>query len=71
VLYNWQCADAAARVALMQTVAQRAEKLVPDLQLGKLDRVEIQLAGGRAILQPRADRMVFVRVARPVKAVKA
>ena len=67
-LYNWQCADAAARVTLLQTVAQRAEKLVPDLQLGRLDRVEIQLADGRAVLQPRTDRMIFVRVASPAKA---
>jgi CheY-like chemotaxis protein len=63
VLLNWQCAAPAARVTLMQNVAQQAGKLIPDLQLGKLDRVEIQLAGGRAILQPRADRLVFARIA--------
>lgn len=63
VLYNWQSPAAADRVTLLQKVAQRAEKLIPDLQLGKLDRVEIQLAAGRAILQPRADRLIFVRVA--------
>jgi len=67
VLYNWQCADAAARVTLLQAVAQRAEKLIPELQLGKLDRVEIQLPVGRAVLQPRADRLVFMRVATPPK----
>jgi CheY-like chemotaxis protein len=63
VHYSWQCPAAADRVTLLQAVAQRAEKLIPDLQLGRLDRVEIQLADGRAILQPRADRLVFVRVA--------
>jgi CheY-like chemotaxis protein len=67
VLYNWQCAAAAARVTLLQTVAQRAEKLVPDLQLGKLDRVEIQLADGRVILQPRTDRLIFARIVSPAK----
>ncbi len=67
VLYNWQCADAAARVTLLQAVALRAEKLIPELQLGKLDRVEIQLADGRAVLQPRADRLVFMRVAAPTE----
>lgn len=65
VLLNWQCADPAARVTLMQSVAQRAEKLIPDLLLGKLDRVEIRLADGRAVLQPRADRLIFVRLAAP------
>jgi len=67
VLYHWQCADAAARVTLLQAVAQRAEKLIPELQLGKLDRVEMQLPVGRAVLQPRADRLVFVRVAAPTE----
>jgi CheY-like chemotaxis protein len=62
-LYNWKCPDPAARVALMQNIARRADQLIPQLQLGKLDRLEIQLAGDRAILQPRADRMIFVRVA--------
>jgi len=62
-LYNWKCPDPAARVALMQKVARRAEQLIPQLQLGRLDRLEIQMAGGRAILQPRADRMIFVRLA--------
>jgi CheY-like chemotaxis protein len=65
VLYHWQCPDLPARVALLQTVARRAESLIPELQLGKLDRLEIQLPGGRAVLQPRADRLVFVRVTRP------
>jgi hypothetical protein len=46
-------------------IAALAEKLIPDLQLGKLDRVEFQLADGRAILQPRADRLVFLRIAIP------
>jgi CheY-like chemotaxis protein len=63
VLYHWQCPAAAARVRLMQNIARRAEQLMPELQLGKLDRLEIQQAGSRAILQPRADRLVFVRVA--------
>ena len=62
---NWQCADASARLTLLQEISARAEPLIPRLQLGKMDRLEIQLAEGRAILQPRADRLVFVRVADP------
>ena len=63
VLYNWQCAAATARVTLMKNMAQRAEQLIPELQLGKLDRLEIQLADSRVVLQPRADRLISVRVA--------
>jgi CheY-like chemotaxis protein len=62
VLLNWQCVAPAARVKLMQKVARCAESLIPELQLGKLDRLEIQLSDGRAILQPRADRLIFARV---------
>lgn len=60
VLYTWQCPDAAGRMALLQAVAGHAGKIIPEIQLGKLDRLEIQLPDGRAILQPRADRMIFV-----------
>jgi len=67
VLYNWQCLAPADRVALLQNVAHCADQLIPELQLGKLDRVEIQLTESRAILQPRADRLIFARVTNPVK----
>ena len=63
VFYSWQCASAADRVTLLQKIAERAEKLIPELQLGKLDRVEVQLPAGRAVLQARTDRLVFVRMA--------
>ena len=65
MLYQWQCADAAARLKLLQNIAHRAGALVFEIQLGKLDRLEIQLADGRAILQPRADRLIFARIAAP------
>lgn len=63
VLLNWQCATAADSVKLLREIGHRAEQLIPDLQLGKLDRVEIQLGDGRAILQPRPDRLIFARFA--------
>ncbi len=65
MLYQWQCADAAARLKLLQNIAHRAGALVLEIQLGKLDRLEIQLADGRAVLQPRADRLIFARIAAP------
>lgn len=60
--YIWQCPDRPDRVALLQKVAQQAARLSRLISLGKFDRLEIQLAAGRAVAQVNADRMVFVRV---------
>ena len=60
--YIWQCPDRQARVGLLQNVAQQAARLKQLMPLGDFDRLEIQLADGRAIAQARADRMVFIRV---------
>jgi len=60
-IYGWECPDPAGRAALLQAVAQQAAQLVPDWQLGHFDRLEIALADGRAVLQARADRLVFAR----------
>lgn len=64
-LYIWQCPDRQARMALLQNVAQQAARLSRLLPLGNFDRLEIQLADGRAVAQTRADRMVFIRVSSP------
>ena len=61
-LHAWQCADPDARNAFFKDVAQQAERLAQILPLGKFDRLELQLSGGRAIVQTRADRRVFVRI---------
>jgi len=61
-LYVWQCPDRHARKALLQDVAQRAALFSQLMPLGKFDRLEIQLAGSRAVAQAGADRMVFIRV---------
>ncbi|MGH7992618.1 MAG: DUF4388 domain-containing protein, partial [Limisphaerales bacterium] len=61
-LYVWQCPDRHARVALLQDVAQRAVRFSQLMPLGNFDRLEIQLAGSRAVAQAGADRLVFVRV---------
>ena len=53
---------APARVALLQDVAQQAALFSQLMPLGNFDRLEIQLAGSRAVAQAGADRMVFVRV---------
>ena len=62
-LYAWQCPDAPARVALLQSVAQQAVVFGQLMPLGNFDRLEIQLADSRAVAQVKTDRMVFVRVA--------
>ena len=61
-LYVWQCPDRPARVALLREVAQQAARFSQLMPLGNFDRLEIQLAGSRAVAQAGADRMVFVRV---------
>lgn len=61
-LYQWQCADAVARVALMQNLAQQAALLASALAFGKFERLEILQPAGRALVQTASDRMVFVRV---------
>ncbi len=61
-LHAWQCANPDARIALFKDVAQQAERLSQILPLGKFDRLELQLTDGRAIVQTRTDRRVFVRV---------
>jgi CheY-like chemotaxis protein len=61
-LYVWQCPDRQARLTLLRNVAQQAARLGQLMPLGNFDRLEIQLADGRAVAQARADRMVFIRV---------
>jgi CheY-like chemotaxis protein len=62
-LYDADCADVKARVALLKTIAQQAAQFAQILPLGNFDRLEMQLPDGRAVAQVRPDRMVFVRVA--------
>jgi CheY-like chemotaxis protein len=62
-LYQWQCADVPARVALLQAIAEQAVQVGQLLPLGRFDRLEIQLPSGRAVAQVNPDRMVFVQVA--------
>ena len=61
-LYDAECADVNARVALLKKIAQQAAQLAQILPLGNFDRLEMQLADGRAIAQARPDRLIFVRV---------
>jgi CheY-like chemotaxis protein len=62
LLYEWQCADANARVALLMEIGQQASRAGRLLPLGKFDRLEIQLPTSRAVAQVKPNRMVFVHV---------
>jgi CheY-like chemotaxis protein len=62
-LYEWQCNDVTARVALLEEIARHASRLGRLLPLGNFDRLEIQLPSSRAVAQVKPDRMVFVQVA--------
>jgi CheY-like chemotaxis protein len=61
-LYEWQCADVNARMALLLEIGQQAARVGRLLPLGKFDRLEIQLPTSRAVAQVKPNRMVFVQV---------
>lgn len=62
LLYEWQCADPAARVTLLKEIGQQADRITGLVNWGKFDRLEIQLPASRAVAQVNAGRMVFVHV---------
>lgn len=62
MLYESQCLDAPARTTWLQAVVEQAGQLGGILPLGNFDRLEIQLAGGRAVALARAGRLIYVRV---------
>ena len=62
LLYECECADVIARLVLLQNIAEQGAGIAGELPLGSFDRLELNLAAGRAVAQTRADRLVFVRV---------
>lgn len=62
-LYDAGCADVPARVMLLKNIGRQAAQLAQIASLGTFDRLELQLADGRAIAQAKPDRLVFVAVA--------
>ncbi len=62
-LYAADCANVPDRVLQLKNIARQAAQLAQILPLGDFDRLEMQLADGRAIALARSDRLVFVRVA--------
>jgi CheY-like chemotaxis protein len=62
LLYEADCPDVTGRVLQLKNIARCAAQLAQTARLGNFDRLEIQLADGRAIAQTRPDRLVFVAV---------
>ena len=60
-LFDAECTDVNARVALLKKIADHGAQLAEILPLGKFDRVEMQFAEERIVAQARPDRLVFVR----------
>ena len=61
VLYEWQCGETQKRMALIEFVAHKSRQLAQGLPLGRLDRVELQAANGRAVIQIHPHRNVLMR----------
>lgn len=61
-LYEWQCTDVNARMALLLEIGQQAVRVGRLLPLGKFDRLEIQLPNSRAVAQVKPNRKIFVHV---------
>jgi CheY-like chemotaxis protein len=63
MLFDASPDDASSRVTWLQSIENLSSKMGSILALGNFDRVETQLAEGRAISIVRAGKLVFVRVA--------
>ena len=71
VLYEWQCADANARIRFLQFLSQKSWQLRQGLPIGHFQRLEIEGSANRVLTQIDPDRALFVRVSRvPVESVK-
>ena len=64
VLYEWQCADANARIRFLQFLSRKSWQLRQGLPIGQFQRLEIEGPVNRVITQLDPDRALFVRVTR-------
>jgi len=62
VFYEAECTDVPGRVQQLKQIARHAAQLAQIAPLGPFDRLELHFDHGRAIVQARADRLVFVAV---------
>lgn len=64
VLYEWQCADANARIRFLQFLSQKSWQLRQGLPLGHFQRLEMEGLNNRVVTHIDPDRALFVRVTR-------
>jgi CheY-like chemotaxis protein len=64
VLYEWQCADANARIRFLQFLSQKSWQLRQGLPIGQFQRLEMEGAATRVVTRIDSDRALFVRVSR-------
>src|SRR6266545_6242196 len=64
VLYEWQCADANARIRFLQFLSQKSWQLRQGLPLGHFQRLEMEGLNNRIVTHIDPDRALFVRITR-------
>ena len=64
VLYEWQCADANARIRFLQFLSQKSWQMRQGLPIGYFQRLEIESPRNRIVTRIDADRALFVRASR-------
>jgi len=64
VLYEWQCADANARIRFLQFLSQKSWQMRQGLPIGHFQRLEIESPKNRIVTRIDPDRALFVRTSR-------
>ena len=64
VLYEWQCADANARIRFLQFLSQKSWQMRQGLPIGHFQRLEIESPKSRIVTRIDSDRALFVRASR-------
>jgi len=64
VLYEWQCADANARIRFLQFLSQKSWQMRQGLPIGYFQRLEIESPKSRIVTRIDPDRALFVRASR-------
>jgi len=64
VLYEWQCADANARIRFLQFLSQKSWQMRQGLPIGYFQRLEIESPKNRIVTRIDPDRALFVRTSR-------
>jgi CheY-like chemotaxis protein len=64
VLYEWQCADANARIRFLQFLSQKSWQMRQGLPIGYFQRLEIESPKNRIVTRIDPDRALFVRASR-------